>query len=74
MLRGSLSVDSHSSTQPAAVTSLISILKRYAPEIEESGWEGWGSDAERERIEGEREAERRTDAHFISLEHSVQLQ
>ena len=49
MLRGLLSVDSHSSTQPAAVTSLISLLNWYSPE------EGRGGDR------GERAGEREVD-------------
>jgi hypothetical protein len=61
MLRGLLSTESHSSTQPAAVRLVISILKRYSPGEGEGGRgrerEGEGERG-RERGGGERERER----------------
>ena len=52
MLRGLLSLDNHSSTQPVAVRLVISILKRYSPGKREKGREG-EREAERESGLGE---------------------
>ena len=54
MLRGLLSFESHSSTQPAAVTSLISMLNSYSPagRVKKRGREG---KREEERAQGRTE-------------------
>ena len=50
-------MDSQSSTQPAAVRLVISILKRYSPGDGKRGREGGGREKGREK-EGERKIER----------------
>ena len=59
MLRGLSSVETHSSTQPAAVTSLISMLNWYSPggEREEGGREGERERGRERGREGERGGE-----------------